>query len=89
MNKKLTQTGKNIFKNTMRMVNFSNRLKEERSMWRKYEKIKKRKLEESDQESNDEMLGYENRYFRDDSMRSINDSKMDIKIGRASCRERV
>lgn len=81
MSKKITKSGKTLFQNTMRMVNFSNRLKEENLMWRKYNKIKKRKLDES--EDSDDNLAYENRYFRDkdDSMQSANNSmRMDISM---------
>lgn len=82
MNKKLTKSGKQFFQNTMRMVNFTNRLKEENMMWKKFDKIKKRKLDESDDESDRQStdLTYENRYFRekDESMNSS--SRMDISM---------
>jgi hypothetical protein len=51
MSKRLARSSKNLLTNTIKMVTFTNRKKEENQMWRKYTQIKKRKLQESDSSS--------------------------------------
>lgn len=44
MSKRITQAGKTFFKNTVRCINFTNRIREESKMWSDYSKMNKRKI---------------------------------------------